>query len=348
MGVGGIAGLVLGIAGVLGAAAPAQAASACKLSLVAEMPLVMDGNRPLVEGAINGERVLALADTGAFNTMLWQGAAERLGLQLKPLKNLKITGVGGTHQAQSALVEELKLGSSTRKNVDLLVGGRGDTLAGREDVAMILGQDLFSSSDVEIDLANKVIRLVKPSKCGPQDSLAYWGHDYSTAEIRPVSLDDRHVQVDIKLNGQLVRAWMDTGAYTTIVSTKAAARAGVRPAEDGPAEGRTTGVGGRGVDTWVASFDTFQFGDQTIRNAKLRVADLFRHSREASTRTRIPSETVPVDMLLGADFFLSHRVLISYSQNKVYFTHNGGQVFQLRGPALEDDAEGGPTTPASR
>ncbi len=35
------------------------------------------------------------------------------------------------------------------------------------------------------------------------------------------------------------------------------------------------------------------------------------------------------DMLLGADFFRSHRVLISTSHNRVYFTYNGGPVFDV-------------------
>jgi tetratricopeptide (TPR) repeat protein len=35
------------------------------------------------------------------------------------------------------------------------------------------------------------------------------------------------------------------------------------------------------------------------------------------------------DMLVGADFFLSHRVYVSNSQHKLYFTYNGGAVFNL-------------------
>ena len=35
-------------------------------------------------------------------------------------------------------------------------------------------------------------------------------------------------------------------------------------------------------------------------------------------------------MLIGADFFLSHRVFIANSQDKIYFTYNGGPVFDLR------------------
>jgi tetratricopeptide (TPR) repeat protein len=41
-------------------------------------------------------------------------------------------------------------------------------------------------------------------------------------------------------------------------------------------------------------------------------------------------------MLIGADFFLSHRVYVASSQRRLYFTYNGGPVFDLtatRAPA---------------
>jgi tetratricopeptide (TPR) repeat protein len=41
-------------------------------------------------------------------------------------------------------------------------------------------------------------------------------------------------------------------------------------------------------------------------------------------------------MLIGTDFFLSHRVYVASSQNRLYFTYNGGPVFDLsaaRAPA---------------
>src|SRR5581483_11340112 len=35
------------------------------------------------------------------------------------------------------------------------------------------------------------------------------------------------------------------------------------------------------------------------------------------------------DMLLGSDFFLAHHIYVAYSQDKLYFTYNGGVVFDL-------------------
>ena len=33
-------------------------------------------------------------------------------------------------------------------------------------------------------------------------------------------------------------------------------------------------------------------------------------------------------MLLGADFFLSHRIYVANSRDKLYFTYNGGPGLQ--------------------
>src|SRR5262249_18166067 len=60
--------------------------------------------------------------------------------------------------------------------------------------------------------------------------------------------------------------------------------------------------------------DSFKIGDEEIQHTKLRFGDL----------------TLPdTDMLIGADFFLSHRVFVATSQRKLYFTYNGGPVFNL-------------------
>ena len=58
------------------------------------------------------------------------------------------------------------------------------------------------------------------------------------------------------------------------------------------------------------------------------------------------------DMLLGTDFFLSHRILVSQSQNKIYFSYNGGPVFTTQriapAPLAEASSDVPPTsTPAA-
>ena len=67
------------------------------------------------------------------------------------------------------------------------------------------------------------------------------------------------------------------------------------------------------VSTALATppLESFAIGDELIRNPALRVGDLG-----------------PRDMLLGLDFLRAHRVLVSNSQGRIYFTYIGGRVFE--------------------
>jgi tetratricopeptide (TPR) repeat protein len=108
----------------------------------------------------------------------------------------------------------------------------------------------------------------------------------------------------------------DTGAFTSLLSAKAAARAGIKPDSEGVVEAGYSGGFGRGrVKTYIARFATFKIGDaEEIKNARLRVADV---------------DFGFADMLLGADFFVSHRIFVANREHKLFLSYNGGPVFDL-------------------
>jgi hypothetical protein len=117
-------------------------------------------------------------------------------------------------------------------------------------------------------------------------------------------------------------------------------RAGVKPKANDVASGVSTGIAGNAVQTTVAVFSSFSIGDESIANAKLRVADMFG----ADTRKEIGSliakriDDVP-DMLLGADFIRAHRIYVARSQGKMYFSYNGGPIFQVVAPPAAETAD---------
>jgi tetratricopeptide (TPR) repeat protein len=123
------------------------------------------------------------------------------------------------------------------------------------------------------------------------------------------------------------------GAATSMLSLSDAERAGVSLTSPGVVKsGRMRGLGSRAVETWIGPFASFKIGDEEIKNTRLRIGDTSMDS----------------DMLIGTDFFLSHRIYVASSQHKVYFTFNGGPVFNLDdrpppGAAPEDES---PTTTA--
>ena len=90
----------------------------------------------------------------------------------------------------------------------------------------------------------------------------------------------------------------------------------------------------------MAVFPTLTIGDETIKNAKLGIADLFGLDKEIGLGSRIPVAAIESpDMLLGMDFFLSHRIYAARSQGKIYFSYVGGPVFRLK-PRSPDERKG--------
>jgi hypothetical protein len=115
----------------------------------------------------------------------------------------------------------------------------------------------------------------------------------------------------------------------------AAARAGVTPQSEGVASaGRIVGIGPTEVPIYTGVFPSFSFGDETIKNARLDIGELFGADKEVYTGARLPEPTVDAPaMLLGSDFFRSHRVYVALSQRTVYVSYMGGPVFQTRAAA---------------
>jgi tetratricopeptide (TPR) repeat protein len=290
---------------------PAHAA--CKLGKMAELPVTMIGLRPTVIAKINGTDTPFIVDSGAFYSNISPAKAAELKLRLSALPHgLQLEGVGGRAEASVATVKELMLFNVKIPNVEFIVGGSEPG----EGVSGLIGQNLLRIADVEYDLANGAIRLIRPDGCR-NSALAYWAgsQPYSVMDIDWATAQDPHTTGTALLNGVKIRVVFDTGAATSFLSLRAAERAGIKLDQpDVAVAGFSRGIGSRPVKAWIAPFASFKIGDEEIRNTKLRIGDF----------------GLPIgDMLIGADFFLSHRIYVASSQRKLYFTYNGGPVFNL-------------------
>ncbi|MGC1522326.1 MAG: aspartyl protease family protein, partial [Steroidobacteraceae bacterium] len=293
---------------------PAGAFAACKLGKYADLPVTMVGMRPTIAAQINGQDVRFLIDSGAFYSMLSSATAAQYGLRLSPAPfGLRLSGMNGAVDTWVATVKVLTFAGVAVHNVEFLVGG---TDMGGGDLAGIVGQNLFRIGDVEYDLANGVIRLMRAEGCS-HTLLAYWlkpSETYSLMDIAWPTVLHPHTTGDAFINGAKIRVMFDTGASASLLSMKAAERAGITPDSPGVVvAGYSTGLGRESLKTYIGTFASFKIGDEEIKNARLRFAAM-----DAMDDT---------DMLIGADFFLSHRIYVASSQRKLFFTYNGGPVF---------------------
>lgn len=284
-------------------------AGSCKLMSYGTLQVTMVGEKPMTIAKINGVNRRFILDTGAFFNMLSRADALSLGLQLQPAPfGLQVAGVGGSAYVQLTRVNDFGILGTTIKHVLFIVGGT--------DIGHgLLGANLLDAADLEIDLANGKTTLFKPSDC-KKDSLAYWtkGGNYNVAKIESAERENsRRTFLNVIIDGKKVRAVLDSGAASTVLSREAAKRIGIDL--DGPdvkTGKRTFGIGARTVKTWTVPIATFSVGTETIQHSQMQVID---------------GHLGDTDMLLGVDFLLAHHVYIANSQGKMYFTYNGGRVF---------------------
>jgi len=289
----------------------------------------MSGLRPLVHAKINGKEATFIADSGAWFSMISPGSAAEYGLTLEALPAwFRMSGVGGTVVPKLTTLKSFTIAGVDIPKVQFLVGGSEVGSVG------LLGQNVLALLDTEFDLAHGMIKLMKSQGCS-NVNLAYWapaGGFYSVLDTERMDDERPHIVASIYVNGVKLRALFDTGASTSFVSLKAAARIGLKPGGEGvtPA-GESSGIGRKLVSTWIGPVGSIKIGDEEIKNSRLRFGGDF-------------DET---DMLIGADFFLSHHIYWSDRLHKLYFTFNGGHVFDLHYLRDADDDEAPPPPAAA-
>jgi len=310
----------------------AAGAAVCKIGLIADLKVTMQGTTPLVRAQINGGEVSLIADSGAFYSFLTAGTVAQFKLTTKmgsPF--VYTTGIGGQQTISLTTVRTFTIAGQSLSDIPFTISDN-EFGAG---VAGVMGQNILGYADTDYDLANGLIRLMRPVGCGDHPFLV-WDASRPTSIIPLAAVDGpfKRTSAEAFVNGKKIQVMFDTGASTSILSLDAARRVGVDPTGPGvtPA-GVERGIGRRMIESWIAPVASFKIGDEEVRNTRLRIAAM-----------SLPN----IDMLLGADFFLSHRIYVANSQHQIYFTYNGGPVFNLAagpptviGPTV-DKATGAP------
>ena len=286
------------------------------MQAVLVLPITMAGLQPLVTVELDGTEAHLLMDTGSFFSFVTPEAAKRakLNVGFAP-EGLRVQGLGGEARPDKATVQDFTVGKQTLHRVDLLVYGDRFSANG---VDGILGQNFLRLASVEIDLANGIARLIKTTGC-KHANLAYWAGSkpVSVLDILATDLNAPHIVASAQVNGTDIRVMFDTGASSSHLSLRAAERAGITPQSPGVVPGGLRfGLGTAARDSWIAPVKSFKLDAEETHNTRIRIGELGTLPRQ-------------VDMLLGADFFLSHHVFIDYDARRVFFTYNGGPVFDL-------------------
>ena len=308
-------------AALIALALPGCAGAECRFRALT-IPVSIVGARALTTLGIEGNDVQMMVDSGAFYSMLNEPAAREMKLPLRHAPDgLTVWGLTGIIDIRMTTVKKLRIGRSELSNVEFLVGGND---SGHGNTGL-LGRNVLTATDVEFDLANGVVRIMFPNDDCDGKNMAYWAGDTPVTVMEMVGREDRFpaIEADVLVNGKKVRALFDTGAGT-MLSRNAAHSAGIRNADMEPGS-IMLGAGAGEGKTWNAKVARLDFGGEEVQNSRLDIGDFN-----------------DPEMLVGIDFFLSHRLYVSLKQHRIYVTYNGGAVFARNTLAAADAAASAP------
>jgi predicted aspartyl protease len=300
-----------------------SAAQACQLNVLARLPLSEWNQHFVAPVTINGREVNLVVDTGAQVTSVTPELDAALELPADRLQRYHTVSVGGTGPTEfKRIVWSLGIGRLEWLRVDVAVDEiltdrqRGDPAS----AGGLLGADLMSGYDVELDFPGGTMTFYRIAGC--QGSFAPWQGRYVAFSFGYSSVHHAFV-IPVTINGHTVRAKLDSGSMTTVITRAAALDAAVDTAaldSDRLVSGLQSAAST--YDAHLHRFDTIDIGDTRFRNAAIEVVD-----------RSLPD----VDMLIGLDFLKSRRVWLSYGT---------GQVFIQRVAALPTRQGAQPGQPA--
>ncbi|HZV67324.1 MAG TPA: aspartyl protease family protein [Telluria sp.] len=293
---------------------------ACRYALAGKLPVTYTGEglQPAVMGAINDTPAVMLVDTGSHRSYLTRTGTDKRGLALGSTGGL-VQGIGGLSTVYAARLKDFAIGPAHGGRMTLpVIGDMGST----PSFEAIVGADFLLQWDLEIALADKEIRFFRPKDCG-DTFLGYWNPDAVVVPFESAGTGSLNPFFMVEVNGKPLRAMIDSGASRSTVTLKAAQAAGVKPGDAGVTRAGTFGgIGESQAARWSAVFDSFAIGHEAIKHAAIDVID-------SADATGLP------DVLLGQDFLRAHRVLIAMSQQNVYLSYLGGEVFSTQRKGIE-------------
>ncbi len=292
---------LLVLAGCAGGEDLRRFGAACRIDERSALTLTVARNFLLAPVQVDGADLQLVVDTGAEATLLTPETVEDLGLARDPARRSVLMGVGGLVHSQNATIHQLRIGRLIRTEHSVGVGAIGHIDERGTRIGGLLGTDILSHYDVEIDVPRRRIAFYDVSGCS---GFIPWGGAATAVPVRfnrqgltflPLTVDDRPV-----------RALLDTGARSSLMTRQVAASLGVTEMmlQADPARGGT-GVGLASIQLHQHHFDRVALGAITVRDMAVNVADM-----------RLPG----VEMLLGADWLalVSRHVWLSYASGMLF------------------------------
>ena len=274
---------------------------------------------------IAGVPKLMMRDTGAYATTLSAKAADELKLESSRSTDLEAFDVTGA-KANRSVRASLKIGNLKGDNMFFMLGTQYLDDFGDPRVAGLLGASILAGYDLSIDFGARTLTLLSPNHC--EGKVVYWPE--RPVAMIPFKLQNRNeIILTVTLDGKEVVAQLDTGASSSTLEKKKAARLFdiVPGSADTPVAGNLNGA--EGVTTWKHRFKSLSLAGIEVANPEIKIIP-DKISEKVNTWStgslldaRANGNRDEAPMLLGMNVLKDLHIYIAYKEKKLYITSSG-------------------------
>jgi hypothetical protein len=282
-----------------GSSVHAQQAPDCRLRIIAslQMQTTSDG-RVTIPAQVEGHDYRLMVDTGGYiNTVSMQLVKQE---DYHPRKSPgMLRGMGTTRLDSYITVKDFALGRVHGKDFEFFVDDFENPSADGTLAPQILG-----AYDVDLDFAHDKLNLISPDHC--PGMVAYWTK--TPVAVVPIEIQDKtHIRIPVTIDGKEMKAILDTGAQTSFLTMRAAARY-LDISENDPALKSRGNIPVNGMVGPVFNypFQTLSFGGVTVS-----------HPRVEMVGDRVWDQN---DLLLGVGILRQLHLYIAYKEKKMYIS----------------------------
>jgi predicted aspartyl protease len=297
----GLAALLTALLTAIGpAAAQEQKEPDCPLRMIASLQMhTMPDGRVTVPVQLDGHEYRLMVDTGGYINTVSPMVTKERSYQPVFSQGTTLRGMGTTLLNRYVQVQDFAIGRTHGKDFRFFVDDINDV-----SVDGTLAPQILAAYDLDLDFAHEKMNLVWPDHC--PGKVVYWTR--GPVSIVPMEMEHRtHIRIPITIDGKEMMATLDTGANTSYISEKAAARfLGIDEKSEGIKLRGNIRINGMLGPVRNYPFRELKFGDITVNNPRIDIVS------DAVYRSN--------DLLLGIGILRQLHMYIAYKERKMYIT----------------------------
>jgi predicted aspartyl protease len=310
-------------------AGPAAAEDCGPLRGIAAVTLEPQSGASLVPVSINGTQEKMVLDTGSLLSQITRNTVDELHLPDSP-SDMQMFSVDGKKSARRTSLSQFAIGTLRGSGMTFQIREDNIELAPGVAAAGLLGLDPLMRFDIDIDYGTNQLNIISQDHCAGK--VQYWASP-ATA-ILPITLSRGHIQIPVTIDGKIVNAIIDTGAFTTTMSMDIATRLfGLSSASPGMVlHGHMDSD--EDAKIYVHAFGKLSFEGVEVSNPLiLMIPNIVGKNGNQSLITggliaRESDALALPDLLIGMDILRKLHVYFAFKERKMYITAAGTPAAQ--------------------